>query len=268
MPATAVVLQFEGRRLHAFRRPGSDLLWFVLADVCAILGIVNPTRTAMRLPKHQKGAHTMSTPGGQQRVTIVSESGVYDLATTSRKPIAQKFKRWLFEEVLPEIRRTGSYHGDTTPLDALISELQPALDLTPPPRTNNVVPLKREPTPEEKQAECERRERVREENARAKRARDAAQPPLDLGDNDKALDELGRAAERVKSWQATADGVTYNHDLCLRVSDGSPVYLHIIAAGSEPVAGNMFSIPSPDGGQTFALWVSASAPRSLVYAAF
>ena len=55
--------------------------------------------------------------------TIISEVDFYRLATTSRKPVAQRFSRWLFGEVLPEIRRTGSYRGGSAPLDALISHL-------------------------------------------------------------------------------------------------------------------------------------------------
>jgi hypothetical protein len=64
-------------------------------------------------------------------VLIVSEDGVYDLATTSRKPVAKRFKRWLYREVLPEIRRTGGYQGGSAPVDALIGSLQPELALTP-----------------------------------------------------------------------------------------------------------------------------------------
>jgi prophage antirepressor-like protein len=129
---TAAVLKFENRRLHALKRVGSSLIWFVLADVCEILEIEKPRNVAARLDDDQKGARTMGTLGGQQRMLIVSEDAVYEIACTSRKPVANRFKRWLYREVLPEIRQTGGYQGSALPLDALIGELQPAFDLSPP----------------------------------------------------------------------------------------------------------------------------------------
>ncbi|MGC2632379.1 MAG: BRO family protein, partial [Rhodomicrobium sp.] len=64
--------------------------------------------------------YTVGTPGGSQTMIIVSEAGLFRLVFTSRKPIAEKFKRWLAHEVLPAIRKTGKYvtpgaenrHGD------------------------------------------------------------------------------------------------------------------------------------------------------------
>ena len=50
--------------------------------------------------------------GRSRSTTIVSEAGVYRLTMVSEKPFAKQFQRWLFHEVLPEIRRTGSYHGE------------------------------------------------------------------------------------------------------------------------------------------------------------
>ena len=51
----------------------------------------------------------MSTPGGNQEMTIVSEAGLYSLILRSRKPEAKAFKRWVTHEVLPSIRKTGAY---------------------------------------------------------------------------------------------------------------------------------------------------------------
>jgi prophage antirepressor-like protein len=141
--ATAKILQFEGRRLHAFKRIGSELIWFVLSDVCEILEIANHRDAASRLEDDQKGVGSTDSLGGAQKMLIVSEDGVYEIACTSRKPIAKRFKRWLYREVLPEIRRTGSYEGSTLPLDALIGELQYKLDLPPP---AEVIPLRASPS--------------------------------------------------------------------------------------------------------------------------
>lgn len=49
------------------------------------------------------------TPGGDQEMTIINESGLYSLIMTSRKPEAKKFKKWVTSEVLPAIRKTGRY---------------------------------------------------------------------------------------------------------------------------------------------------------------
>jgi prophage antirepressor-like protein len=61
------------------------------------------------LDEDEKGVHSMDTPGGRQNLTIVSESGLYSLILRSRKAEAKQFKRWITREVLPSIRKTGSY---------------------------------------------------------------------------------------------------------------------------------------------------------------
>ena len=83
--------------------------WFVLADVCAVLELEKPSRVSVRLDDDEKDAHTVSTPGGAQRATIVNESGLWSLVLTSRKPEAKRFKKWLTSEVIPSIRKTGGY---------------------------------------------------------------------------------------------------------------------------------------------------------------
>ncbi|RPE75624.1 anti-repressor protein [Curtobacterium sp. PhB137] len=83
--------------------------WFVAADICRVLGIVNARDALNRLDEDEKGVGTTDTLGGSQQVNIVSEAGVYGLTWTSRKPEAHSFRRWIKHEVLPSIRRTGSY---------------------------------------------------------------------------------------------------------------------------------------------------------------
>lgn len=53
----------------------------------------------------------MDTPGGPQSLAVISESGLYSTILTSRKEGAKRFKKWVTSVVLPQIRRTGSYHG-------------------------------------------------------------------------------------------------------------------------------------------------------------
>lgn len=117
--------------------------WFVAKDVLAILDL---DRTAMRkLDDDEKGVHSIHTPGGDQRLSIVSEPGFYKLVMRSRKPEAKAFQRWVTHEVLPAIRRDGAYvstsggEDDATLMaraliaadraikrrDALIGELRP-----------------------------------------------------------------------------------------------------------------------------------------------
>jgi len=86
-----------------------DQPWWVLNDVCALLEIANPRDAATRLDDYQKGVHTMDTLGGRQEMIIVNEPGIYALTMTSRKPETKAFAKWLFTQVLPSIRKHGSY---------------------------------------------------------------------------------------------------------------------------------------------------------------
>ena len=81
--------------------------WFVSMDALDILGLHRSSLTA--LDDDEKGVHTVDTPGGVQRVGIISEPGLYSLILRSRKPEAKAFKRWITHEVLPSIRKRGMY---------------------------------------------------------------------------------------------------------------------------------------------------------------
>lgn len=86
--------------------------WFVLADLCKVLDLAKPSRVAMRIADDMRGAHLMSTPGGDQEMTIVSEAGMYEVIIRSDKPEAAAFRRWVTSEVLPSIRKHGGYLTD------------------------------------------------------------------------------------------------------------------------------------------------------------
>jgi prophage antirepressor-like protein len=83
--------------------------WFVAADVCAALAIANARDALTRLDDDEKGVASTDTLGGRQSLSTVNEFGLYSLILGSRKPEARAFKRWVTHEVLPSIRRTGSY---------------------------------------------------------------------------------------------------------------------------------------------------------------
>ena len=84
-------------------------IWFAAADVCKILDIANSRDAVSRLDEDERGTVITDTPGGPQGMSYINESGLYELIFTSRKPEAKAFKRWVTHEVLPAIRKTGSY---------------------------------------------------------------------------------------------------------------------------------------------------------------
>ncbi|WP_442775031.1 BRO-N domain-containing protein [Sphaerotilus montanus] len=98
---------FDTLPVRAVLRDGEP--WFVAADVCAVLEIVDVRQAVERLDDSERGGCTVPTPGGLQEVRAVNESGLYALIFTSRKPEAQRFRRWVTGEVLPSIRKTGGY---------------------------------------------------------------------------------------------------------------------------------------------------------------
>ena len=83
--------------------------WFVLTDLCSVLGLTNPRMVAARLPDDMKGVSQIDTLGGKQSMTIVSEAGMYEVVIRSDKPEAAQFRRWITSEVLPAIRKHGGY---------------------------------------------------------------------------------------------------------------------------------------------------------------
>lgn len=88
---------------------------FVANDVCAVLQHSNPRQAVAGLPDRMKGVTEVDTPGGRQRMTVLTEAGVYRLVMRSNLPAAEAFQDWLAEKVIPAIRRTGSYSAPKVP---------------------------------------------------------------------------------------------------------------------------------------------------------
>lgn len=103
----AVPFAFDDALVRALWVEGDP--WFVLADVCRVLEITNNRNVTARLDDDEKGVHSMDTLGGPQEMTIISESGLYALVLTSRKPQAKRFRKWITAEVIPSLRKTGRY---------------------------------------------------------------------------------------------------------------------------------------------------------------
>ena len=120
-------LSFEGREVRFVGSP--DKPEWVASDVCAILEISKTDRALAGFDDDEKGAHTVSTPGGPQRVATVYEPGLYKLIFRSRKPQAARFRRWVFHEVLPSIRKTGAY-GLHSELEAARAQVALLLDIS------------------------------------------------------------------------------------------------------------------------------------------
>ncbi|CDO36006.1 phage antirepressor [Novosphingobium sp. KN65.2] len=106
---------FESRPVRIIDRDGQP--WFVAADVCAALDIANHRAALARLDDDEKGVVIVDTLGGMQSVGAINESGIYKLMFRSRKQGAKRFTKWLTSEVLPSIRRTGSYGAPAATLD-------------------------------------------------------------------------------------------------------------------------------------------------------
>lgn len=105
--STIIPFDFEDHAVRVLTR--ADGPWFVLADVCGVLDITNSRNVTDRMDDDEKGVHTMDTLGGPQDMRIINESGLYTLILTSRKAAAKRFRKWVTAEVLPTIRKTGSY---------------------------------------------------------------------------------------------------------------------------------------------------------------
>ncbi|MFK3559241.1 BRO-N domain-containing protein [Pasteurella multocida] len=82
---------------------------FCLTDVCSALDISNAKASRFKL--NEKGVHKMYTltNGGKQEVTFINEPNLYRIIFRSNKKEAVEFQNWVFEEVLPQIRKTGKY---------------------------------------------------------------------------------------------------------------------------------------------------------------
>lgn len=84
--------------------------WFVGKDIAVALGYRNPQKAIRdHVDEQDRGVNEMDTPGGKQPIVIVNESGVYSLIFGSKLEGAVRFKRWVTSEVLPTLRKTGSY---------------------------------------------------------------------------------------------------------------------------------------------------------------
>ena len=112
--------------------------WFVVADVCAYFGVTNRNRVMQMVDDDEKGGTQIDTPGGTQTIAIVNESGLYALLFAlqptkargvseeyieERQKKLRSFKRWVTHDVLPAIRKTGTYTARTMTPNEIIAAI-------------------------------------------------------------------------------------------------------------------------------------------------
>ena len=105
-----------------------DKIYFVASDAAKMLGYKRP---ADAVTAHCKGSvkRRLPTNGGTQEMKVIPEGDLYRLIANSELPSAEKFESWVFDEVLPAIRKTGGYHVPQSPEEQMAQGLLAAQKL-------------------------------------------------------------------------------------------------------------------------------------------
>ena len=102
------IFKYQDKQIRTVERNGEP--WWVLKDVCEVLEMGSPHKVAERLEEDERNQIPVTDSiGRQQETTIVNEAGLYNVILRSDKPQAKPFRRWVTNEVLPTIRKTGGY---------------------------------------------------------------------------------------------------------------------------------------------------------------
>lgn len=113
MSNNVAIYRFEQNEVRMVQKGGEP--WFVLADLCRVLELSNPSMVAKKLEADERAKSDLGLQ--EKNVTLVNESGMYAVILRSDKPQAKPFRKWVTSEVLPSIRKTGKY--ETKQLDDL-----------------------------------------------------------------------------------------------------------------------------------------------------
>lgn len=106
-PSTPLVFTFPETAQHVRSVMIDEQPWWVAQDVAEVLELGNLHSSLAQLDDDERSLHSVES--GQRSMSIVSEPGLYSLILRSRKPQAKAFKRWITHEVIPSLRRAGSY---------------------------------------------------------------------------------------------------------------------------------------------------------------
>lgn len=102
------IFNYNNHEVRTVQKDGEP--WFVLKDVCAILDISNHKMTTQRLDVDEVSqTYLIDSIGRKQEMTVINESGLYNVILRSDKPEAKPFRKWVTSEVLPSIRKHGAY---------------------------------------------------------------------------------------------------------------------------------------------------------------
>jgi len=121
------IFNYQSHDVRTVQKDGEP--WFVLRDVCQILGMSNSRMVADRLDQDEVSqTYITDSLGRQQETTIINESGLYNVILRSDKPEAKPFRKWVTSEVLPSIRKHGAYMTAET-LERALSDPDNAIRL-------------------------------------------------------------------------------------------------------------------------------------------
>lgn len=115
---------FKSSQVRVITDPNQEF-WFCGSDVCYILGYKNaPDALAKHCKQGGIAKRYTPTPSGEQEMIFINEPNLYRLIIKSRKPEAEPFETWVFEEVLPQIRKTGQYSLQNTQQNLPLANVQ------------------------------------------------------------------------------------------------------------------------------------------------
>lgn len=103
---TTTSVEFQGQSIRTVVIDGAP--WFVVTDICGVLGLADPSTAIRRLDDDEKRRVKVDTDGGLQELNVVDESGLYSLIFVSNKPEAIRFRKSVTREILPSLRRAAS----------------------------------------------------------------------------------------------------------------------------------------------------------------
>lgn len=114
------VFVYNKSQVRTIQKDGQT--WWVLKDVCAVLNLTDTRRVAERLDDDELTVVKLHSGGQNREMYVINESDLYSVILRSDKPEAKPFRKWVTSEVLPEIRKTGSYAPDIQKLIAVTVE--------------------------------------------------------------------------------------------------------------------------------------------------
>lgn len=118
--AQIIPFKFEAREVRTLLI--DDQPWFVATDVAGALDYLTAKDMTRSLDEDEKGRQIVPTLGGAQEMLVINESGLYSAILRSRKAEAKRFKKWVTAEVLPAIRKHGTYTDTDNKMGTLIGE--------------------------------------------------------------------------------------------------------------------------------------------------